>query len=142
MQPYSKTLSLPSSINNLVEVEAQIDQLHESGLISDAIYGNVLIATTEAFLNAVQHGNHSLPSKLVKIDFIVSKDLLEISVLDQGLGFDHNSLPDPTDPGNIEKANGRGIFIIKNLADSLISENAGSLLKMEFNLKVKELIDA
>ena len=29
-------------------------------------------------------------------------------------GFDFDNLPDPTDPANIEKPNGRGVFLMKN----------------------------
>lgn len=142
MSPYSITLTLPSHISHLSDVEAQIDALHESGIISDEIYGNVLIATTEAFLNAVHHGNKSAIDKLVTLEFKTSGNQLEIIIQDEGQGFDHHSLPDPTDPKNIEKTHGRGIFIIKNLTDSLEFEKNGSLLKMQFDLRVKELVNS
>ena len=34
-------------------------------------------------------------------------------------GFDYNNVPDPTNPENLTKLNGRGIFLMKNLVDDI-----------------------
>ena len=52
---------------------------------------------------------------------------------DQGIGFDFTNLPDPTSPENLEKENGRGIFLMKNLSDDLVYEDNGSTCKIFFN---------
>jgi len=41
------------------------------------------------------------------------------SIVDQGGGFDFTNLPDPLLPENLEKPNGRGIFLMKNLSDKI-----------------------
>jgi serine/threonine-protein kinase RsbW len=55
------------------------------------------------------------------------------AIKDQGIGFDYNNLPDPTAPENIEKENGRGIFLIKNLSDDVEFNNEGNLITITFN---------
>ena len=138
-----KSLILSSSIDQLSTVEQLIDELHEGGDINDAIYGNILVASSEAFLNAIQHGNNNDPTKKTLITFdIESNKELVITVKDEGEGFPFETLPDPTDPENLEKIKGRGVFIIKNLADSVEFERNGTTLKMKFNLEVKDLVEA
>jgi len=63
---------------------------------------------------------------------ITEKEII-VEVSDSGEGFDFLNLPDPTDPTNIEKGSGRGIFIMKNLSDSLEYENNGSKVVMKFS---------
>jgi serine/threonine-protein kinase RsbW len=47
------------------------------------------------------------------------ENAVEIEVSDQGEGFDPTSVPDPTDPANILKTSGRGIFLIRNFMDEV-----------------------
>jgi serine/threonine-protein kinase RsbW len=84
--------------------------------------------------NAIHHGNKSNPSKEVALEFISSGSTLSFLIEDEGPGFDYNNLPDPTDPQNIEKPHGRGVFLMTNLADSIEFLNDGSKVKMDFNL--------
>ena len=54
------------------------------------------------------------------------------SIKDQGKGFDPNSVPDPTEPQNLLKPNGRGIFLMRNLSDEVTFEDNGSLVNVCF----------
>ena len=54
-------------------------------------------------------------------------------MIDEGAGFDYLNLPDPTAPENIEKENGRGIFLIQNLSDSLDFEESGKVAVITFD---------
>jgi len=132
------SLRLASVSANLTEVENQIETLLEHGNISDAVYGNVIVALTEATLNAIKHGNKGDSSKNVLISASISDKEVEFIVEDEGLGFNHVNLPDPTDPANLEKVNGRGIFIISNLTDNLEFKKNGAKLIMSFSLNVNE----
>ena len=112
-------LEINSDISNISEVEKLIDTVCEDLKLSEDNYGNILIAVTEAVNNAIIHGNKNNPEKKVKI--IVDKVTKEVvfSVFDEGGGFDFTDLPDPTAPENLEKPDGRGIFLMKNLADKV-----------------------
>jgi serine/threonine-protein kinase RsbW len=103
--------------------------------IKEEIYGHILVALTEAVNNGLQHGNKTNPDTNIEITFKVKNDTLIFTVKDQGPGFDYENLPDPTDPGNIEKPTGRGIFLMKHLCDNVTFEEKGAKVILEYKLK-------
>ena len=48
-------------------------------------------------------------------------------------GFDYENLPDPTAPENIEKPHGRGVFLMRHLADDCAFEDAGRVVELTFS---------
>lgn len=127
-------IQIASSPENIAELETFIDQLRESENIGDEMYGNVIISLTEAVNNAIIHGNRSNPSKNVTLTYKKDGTKLCFTVHDEGPGFDHASLPDPTDPENLEKLTGRGVFLMEQLSDMLIFSNGGNTVEMQFKL--------
>jgi serine/threonine-protein kinase RsbW len=126
-----KELIVPSNFDSIGKVESMIDEVCAKMNVIES-YGNVLIAVTEAFNNAVIHGNKQLPSASVYIKSATNSSLFLFSIEDEGNGFDFTSLPDPTAPENIEKENGRGIFLMKNLSESVEFENNGKRVVIYF----------
>jgi len=110
-------ISIPSLIENIQVIESFIDNAKEEFEINDDMYGNIMISVTECISNAIVHGNQSDSSKLVHLELQMEPGLLRCSIEDEGNGFDFNQLPDPTDPENIEKVGGRGIFLMKHLSE-------------------------
>lgn len=129
-----KDLNIPSEIGNLRLVEKVIDEISLEVDMSDEVYGNVLVATMEAINNAIIHGNNSDPTKLVKIKIHFLENELKVHIEDQGTGFDHQSVPDPTAPENLEKINGRGIFLMERLSDEILYLEQGRIIELKFNL--------
>ena len=123
---------LPSELSSMARVEQLIDELKEKHNIAEEIYGNLLIATTEAVNNALKHGNKLDKNKLIDLHFEFSDAEFCVTVIDQGSGFDYENVPDPTLPENIEKPDGRGIFIMKNLSDEVRFEEEGRIVKLTF----------
>lgn len=130
--PENKLLTISSKTENMVAVESLINDICDTFKISEDHYGNILVALTEAVNNAIQHGNKNNPSKHINISFNIRPDHISFTIKDEGPGFDYNTLPDPTAPENIEKPNGRGVFLMKNLADNVEFENNGSTVKLDF----------
>ena len=126
------SIEIASSLSKINEVEALIDKVCEDLSLNEDHYGNILIAVTEAVNNAIVHGNGSEESKLVKVDVLQEDTGVIFSVEDQGVGFDFENLPDPTAPENIEKPDGRGIFLMKNLSDAVDFDNNGSKVSITF----------
>ncbi len=126
-------LSVPSELSSVSIVESLIDRVCGSLGVHEDAYGNILIAVTEAVNNAVIHGNCFKSDLDIDVEVLNIDDRLCFSVKDQGKGFDYTNLPDPTAPENIEKENGRGIFLIKNLADDLIFDEGGRVVNIYFN---------
>lgn len=129
-----KTIKVDSVIDNLAQVESFIDEICLELNVREESYGNVLIAATEAFNNAVQHGNEANPEKQVQVQAYAENSTMKLVVLDEGEGFDFNNLPDPTAPENIEKENGRGVFLMKSLADKVEFEKEGAEVILSFKL--------
>ncbi len=127
-------IKIESSADNLRLVERLIEDVCEVYNVSEDNYGNILIAVTEAVNNAIYHGNKGNPEKTVLIGFENGNKELIFSVSDEGPGFDFEGLPDPTDPNNIEKMNGRGVFLMKHLADRVQFNKNGQEVRLTFTL--------
>lgn len=124
---------ISSKADNLRLVEKLIDDVCQVYKVNEDAYGNILIAVTEAVNNAINHGNQNNPNKFVNIGFKTDNKQLVFSVSDEGSGFNYTDLPDPTDPTNIDKPNGRGVFLMKNLADSIKFLQNGKTVLLAFN---------
>ena len=123
---------LPTKQEAVTAVEQKIEQICEQLNVADRCIGNILISVTEAINNAIVHGNKNDVSKQVSLNCISLKNELIFTVKDEGLGFDFSNLPDPTDPENREKLNGRGVFLMKHLADKVSFEESGRIVKLTF----------
>lgn len=123
-----------SKSENIVFVEKMIEEICEEYKISEDNYGNILVALTEAVNNAIQHGNKLNPNKSIDIVFESGADSLTFKVKDEGDGFDPTNIPDPTDPENIEKPHGRGIFLMKHLADKVDFHENGRIVVLSFRI--------
>jgi serine/threonine-protein kinase RsbW len=129
MSPIMQIQSKPENIN---VVEKFIDDLKVKHNLHEECYGNMLVAVTEAVNNAINHGNKANPEKLVDIKLEVEEDQFGFTISDEGHGFDYLNLPDPTDPENIEKPSGRGVFLMKHLADQIIFSENGRVVELYF----------
>lgn len=127
-------LKISSKSENVALVEKLINDVCDLFKISEDHYGNILVAITEAVNNAILHGNKSNPSKCIDITFQSNKDSISFTVKDEGEGFDYKSLPDPTSPENIEKPHGRGVFLMRNLADKVEFADNGRTVSLDFKL--------
>lgn len=129
-----KDIEISSLRENLRIVEKAIDDMSLELNLSDEVYGNVLVATMEATNNAIVHGNQADPRKQVKVLIEKQDKVLMIRIVDQGKGFDYSSVPDPTAPENIEKINGRGIFLMKRLSDDISFADQGRVVELKFRV--------
>ncbi|MBU1260036.1 MAG: ATP-binding protein [Planctomycetes bacterium] len=94
----------------------------------------VHLAMEEAIVNAVKHGNKQDTSKTVSVEYDVSPEKIDISVADEGRGFDSNHLADPRLSENIYKMGGRGVLLIKSYMDEVEYNTAGNTVRMiKFN---------
>lgn len=125
-------MQFPSVIENITLVEKLIDEVFAEYQVKEDYYGELLIAMTEAVNNAIVHGNKLDTTKQVRVSFTIDGNDMVFRVEDEGPGFDYNNLPDPTAPENIEKPHGRGVFLMRNLADSCEFEDDGRICTLRF----------
>lgn len=125
---------ISSRLEDISVVESKVEHLKAQLDIDDAVYGNVMLAVVEAVTNAIQHGNRYAPDKKVVFQTYSHQSELKFTISDEGEGFDPNRIPDPTLPENLENPCGRGVFLIKNLADEVEFHDDGRTIELKFNL--------
>lgn len=140
---------IPAFINYVQNLLCSVGLCDESSVI------RVCIALEEALRNALFHGNLELTSEQRDGDTAVYQQLvnerlqsppynqrqLHVSisvnresgtfvVRDEGPGFDPKSLPDPTDPENIERVSGRGLLLMRTFMDEVTYNANGNEVTM------------
>jgi serine/threonine-protein kinase RsbW len=125
---------IKSEIQNIGLIEKFIDELSTKYQINSDIYGKLLLAVVEGVNNAIVHGNKMVADKDITLEYNVNDEKIEFYITDSGKGFDFKSIPDPTKPENLERTHGRGIFLMKNLADEMEFIEPGNKVKLVFLL--------
>jgi len=127
-------LTLISHPRHVTRVESFVGGLVEKYQISSDLRGNILISLTEAVNNAIIHGNGQDETKTVHVKCMHQPGCITFKVSDQGRGFDPARVPDPTQPENILKLGGRGVFLMKELSDKILFHDNGRTVEIHFNL--------
>lgn len=126
------SIHIPSIQDNIRIIESFIDNAKDKFELDDDLYGNIMIAVTEAVNNAIKHGNTGDKKKSVYLSLSLDSNLLKFTVKDEGTGFNYQDLPDPTAPENINKPGGRGIFLMKHLSDEVEFKDGGRIVELSF----------
>lgn len=127
-------IKIQSNPKNITVVESFVEKIKEEYKIGEEIFGNILVAVTEAVNNAIMHGNKADHTKKVDVFFKKFNGTISFVVKDEGPGFNYQNLPDPTAPENIEKPAGRGVFLMKHLTDDLIFNDNGNNVELLFKM--------
>jgi len=125
-------IDIPAIPENIRMIESFIDNARDQFPMDDDIYGNIMISVTEAVNNAIRHGSKMNPELSVSLSLSLDDQSLKFKIQDSGTGFDHHHLPDPTQPENIDKPTGRGIFLMKHLADEVQFLDEGRIVELSF----------
>jgi serine/threonine-protein kinase RsbW len=128
--PQAHSMVVESRTSAIDTVSEQIlSELEGNGFSREDIFA-VHLALGEAFINAVKHGNKMDSDKKVKIEYSVSSDRVEMSMTDEGDGFDPEAVPDPRSGKNLYKPEGRGIFLMKSYMDMVRYDQRGNCVYM------------
>jgi len=122
--------SLPSTLDYITGAAAHLTEtLVRFGIITVEEL-NIKVALVEALTNAMEHGNGFDPKKLVKVEAKFLENKAEIKIADQGKGFAHGKLPNPTAPENLYKPRGRGLYMIHRLMDEVHFNRKGNVVQL------------
>jgi serine/threonine-protein kinase RsbW len=119
--------SVPSKVGALCK--QILPELETNNFSKEDIFA-IQLAVHEAFLNALKHGNKMDASKKVIIDYSISSDRIEVSVKDEGEGFNPDGVPDPRVGNNLYKADGRGLLLIRSYMDEVRFNEEGNCVCM------------
>ncbi|MCW9707793.1 ATP-binding protein [Fodinibius salsisoli] len=133
-EDHKKELILRSSFEEMEKLESFVNKLQNQLSFSDAQYNRILLPLSEAVSNAIMHGNKQDPGKKVTITAKSLENKFQISVRDEGGGFDPSSLPDPLKEENLLNQGGRGVYLIKEYADEVSYSDGGAKITMRFIL--------
>src|SRR5688500_6316061 len=116
---------------------------HVTGLLrlDDDAAHYVSVAIRESVVNAIKHGNRGDAGKRVAIEFLLHPGALEVTVQDEGTGFDPATVPSPLAEENLLKADGRGIFFMRSFMDEVsyaFPSRGGTVVRMLKKLPVAE----
>lgn len=128
-----KELKLPSRLESVEEAAEAAEQFAKQNDFSEDVRYAIDMAVRESAANAIKHGNKLDETKYVEITFENSDKGLEITIRDFGEGFVVAEIPDPTNPENLLKANGRGILFMNSFMDEVEwsnHPNGGMIVKM------------
>ena len=128
-------LILESRPENISSIERFVEEICDYYNINDTYFGNILISLTEAFNNALIHGNNNDASRKVNVVFESKPKGLSFTVTDEGAGYDPDEVPDPLDLEiDTSTQSGRGLFLIRSLSDKVELSNGGSTIEMFFRI--------
>ncbi len=124
-------LELPNDLGAIERsVDYLLDRCRAAGFAEDRLRLNFRVGVAEALANAMMYGNERDPAKRVTLEAWCSPQLVRVRVTDQGPGFDHDTLPDPTLPQNRSRPRGRGLFLIRQLMDRVEFNDRGNSIEM------------
>ena len=131
----SEAMKISSELKNVKLVSAEIlESLLPFNIASHDLL-DIRLCLEEALINAIKYGNKLQPDLSIEITYSIENSILKITVLDQGKGFDHENLPDPTLEENLQELKGRGVYLIRRLMDEVIFNEVGNQITMMKNLK-------
>ena len=115
--------STRSDLDQLIREAHSFASEHLNGRANESHRAKLLI--NEVVVNAVKHGNRFDSSKEVQLDIAVCDRRVDIRVEDEGDGFDPDAVVDPCIGDNLRRSHGRGLHLIKSLADEVCFEQGG-----------------
>jgi serine/threonine-protein kinase RsbW len=123
--------TLPSDVDIISPFVEQLMRFISRFRVAGGNDIEIEVALREALVNAIVHGNEEDPNKLVYVKCRCTRDgEVSITVEDEGNGFGHDAVPDPTSPNNRLRTHGRGIYLIRTLMDEVDFEQGGSVVHM------------
>ncbi len=126
-------LAFGANKKNIHKVEKYIEDLCDYYNINNTYFAHILTAVTEAVENAIEHGNRNDSQKKVFLKFEIKPQGFSFMIKDEGNGFNSENVPDPTDPeADFSKTEGRGLFVMKSLADKVKFYDKGSCIELIF----------
>jgi serine/threonine-protein kinase RsbW len=128
-------LTLESRPENISLIERFVEEICDYYNINDTYFGNILISLTEAFNNAMVHGNQGDPERKINVVFESKPKGLSFTVSDEGAGYNPDEVPDPLDLEiDTSTETGRGLFLIRSLSDKTEIKKGGSSIEMFFRI--------
>jgi len=128
-------LQIKSRKSELAKVQAFLNKVFNFYKIPQKHFNNTFLCISEAILNSIAHGNKYDNSRSVNIHIDYCLQEIWVKIQDEGEGFDPDKLENPTLSKNIKRESGRGIHIIKSLAETVIFNSRGNCIQFKISCR-------
>ncbi|QEL20402.1 ATP-binding protein [Limnoglobus roseus] len=105
--------TLPTELAEVRRVQSDIKDALQANGFGERDMFHIELAMEEALVNAMKHGNQLDTDKAVQLHYTVTPEQFDVRIEDEGGGFNPDDVPDPTVPENLERACGRGLYMIR-----------------------------
>jgi serine/threonine-protein kinase RsbW len=129
-----RELVIPSKLLSLNDVRFFLEDIYKELNLKSVSFNRVCLGLSEAVSNSIIHGNQSDADKNVIVRSYFNESVLVFEINDEGDGFLVDSIEEPTSYGNLKKESGRGIFLMRKVADEIEFSDGGRCLLLRFNL--------
>lgn len=127
-------LKLTSTQQSIQKIDHILRSLLELYGVAQERFPEILVATTEAVNNAINHGNNCDTNKFVYLETKINGDIMSIQIEDQGCGFCEEEVADPTQLDRIYEQGGRGLLVMRQLSDEIEFHKNGRIVELRFSI--------
>lgn len=122
---------IPSEVASISPIVDHLMPLISACRNADGSDVDIEIALREALANAIVHGNRRDPEKQVEMVCRCGADgAVDITIRDEGQGFDIDEISDSATLENTMSARGRGIYLMQSLMDEVRFEERGTVVHL------------
>ena len=127
---HTADVTIPSDLAEARRIQCVIEEALVASAYSEHDIFSIKLALEEALVNAIKHGNQMDPDKRVFVTYRVSPHRFEVKITDEGMGFNPEDVPDPTEEINIERPCGRGLLLMRGFMTEVIYHPPGNSVSM------------
>ena len=122
---------LPTELAEVRRVQSDLKDALQANGFSDRDMFHIELAMEEALVNAMKHGNQLDADRRVFLRYKIIGEAFDVRIEDEGTGFAPDSVPDPTAPENLERACGRGLYMMRSFMTDVQYHGRGNVLTMK-----------
>lgn len=155
LEKESRVFRIPNDLDLCPIIVNEVTlNLTDKGITDISFIESIRVALNEMLFNAVEHGNLGISfeektrlmderpdyhaaireralapgvaQRHVQLEYDLDSEGVRFTITDEGEGFDHSNLPDPTDPKNLFSTHGRGILMTRIYMDEVIYNEKGN----------------
>lgn len=117
----SEKLTVNSNTDNLSLIREFTRASAEKVGFSEDIIGKIILAVDEACTNIIKHAYKNYPAGKIDIEIEYSNSRFAIKIVDQGITFDIQKVPEPDiqEYYKQKRVGGLGVYLMKKLMDEV-----------------------
>lgn len=129
--------SVQGSEGFLTFLDGFVDDVAKELALNEELTSNIVISVSEALNNAFVHGNNRNEQLPIGVSVYHQNSSVVFVVRDQGRGYDYDLLSTELSDDLLDVPGGRGLFIMRALADEVSNNDEGNEVYLTFHLHAR-----